>query len=102
MGKEESPGNQHFFLLQSGFVHFLKQILSFCLQMFSVLTCKILSYGTEFRTGISYVSFLFQLTDEAQQCTANKDRLEDFIKQHSKDLQHVKHSIQKSELDVKV
>ncbi|KAL4220505.1 Structural maintenance of chromosomes protein 4 [Mactra antiquata] len=44
---------------------------------------------------------LKKLTEEGQQCRNNKERLEDFIKQHKKDITHVQHSLQKANVEIK-
>ncbi|XP_052215756.1 structural maintenance of chromosomes protein 4-like [Dreissena polymorpha] len=44
---------------------------------------------------------LNKLTQEGQQCRANKEKLEDAIKQHKKDITHVQHTIQKSHNEIK-
>ena len=40
--------------------------------------------------------------DEGQQCRGNKERMEDQIKQNKKDVNHVQHSIQKFNNEIKV
>ncbi|XP_060578899.1 structural maintenance of chromosomes protein 4-like [Ruditapes philippinarum] len=42
-----------------------------------------------------------KLAEEGQQCRANKERLEDFVKQQKKDITHVKHSLQKLGIEIK-